>query len=384
MRRLLVPLLIALTAVAACADPNAQPGRADPTVAEPAPTELLTDGSVPWADLKITGEDLNGRPAEPRTPAAGSEPCRAEQLTGRLTTWTRPGTGGETPRGFDAAIGKLIGEVDVRNSSTVECALQAGVPTTMLAGGREIPMLYAHGIDEEGRTRVVAVPAGGHASLRLDWSGPFCQPVKGSLELAIELPHDGGRLRAPVTADERPGCPQGEGVNPRARGTLSASGFTEPVAVSKPPSSPLEKLTVAVQGPTTAVAGSRLTFRVTLGNPTDGPLALDPCPAYLMERFSRRRDERRRELGPVVPAELPRPTADPRWRHCRVRNGRRGAGLDAGRARADRDVEALSAALRTAEQPVRCRDPHRRLRKVTARPAASATLTSARTKDRCC
>ncbi|RAO34047.1 hypothetical protein PSN13_02914 [Micromonospora saelicesensis] len=286
MRRLLVPLLIVLTVVAACAGPNAQPGRSDPTVAEPAPTELLADGSVPWADLKITGEDLNGRPAAPRTPAAGSETCRAEQLTGRLTTWTRPGTGGETPRGFDATIGKLIGEVDVRNSSTVECTLQGEVPTTMLAGGREIPMLYTHGIDEEGRTRVVAVPAGGHASLRLDWSGPFCQPVKGALELAIELPHDGGRLRAPVAADERPGCPQGEGVHPRARGTLSASGFTEPVTVSKPPPSPLEKLSVAVQGPATAVAGSRLTFRVTLGNPTDGPLALDPCPGYLMERYS--------------------------------------------------------------------------------------------------
>ncbi|WP_327040147.1 hypothetical protein OG400_19835 [Micromonospora ureilytica] len=286
MRRLLVPLLIVLAVAMGCAAPNTQPGRTAPTAAEPVPTELLADGSVPWTDLKITGEDLNGRPAAPRRPATGSRPCRAEQLTGRLTTWTRPGTGGETPRGFDAAIGKLIGEVDVRNSSKVECTLQGEVPTKMLAGGREIPMLYTHGINEEGRTRVVAVPAGGHASLRLDWSGPFCQTVKGSLELAIELPHDGGRLRAPVTADERPGCPRGEGVNPRVRGTLSASAFTEPVTVSKPPSSPLEKLTVAVQGPTTAVAGSRLTFRVTLGNPTDGALALDPCPGYLMERFT--------------------------------------------------------------------------------------------------
>ncbi|MFE0531187.1 hypothetical protein ACFW0V_26660 [Micromonospora parva] len=285
MRRLLVPLLIVLATAVACAEPNARPGQPDPTVAEPVPTELLADGSVPWADLKITDEDLNGRPAEPRRPASGSEPCRAEQLTGRLTSWTRPGTGGEKPRGFDAAIGKLIGEVDVRNSSKEECTLQGEVPTTMLMGGREVPMLYTHGINEEGRTRVVAVPPGGHASLRLDWSGPFCQPL-GLLELAIELPHDGGTLRAPVTADERPGCPQGEGVNPRARATLSASGFTEPVAVSEPPSSPLDQLTVAVLGPPTAAAGSRVSFRVTLGNPTDGPLALDPCPAYLMERFS--------------------------------------------------------------------------------------------------
>ncbi|MBM0279939.1 hypothetical protein [Micromonospora tarensis] len=286
MRRLLVPLLIVLSAAVACASPNARPESSEGTVAEPAPTALLADGSVPWADLRITAEDLNGRPAEPRVPAAGSAPCRARQLSGQLDRWTRPGTGGETPRGFDARIGKLIGQVDVRNASSTECTLRGEVPTTMLAGGREIPMLYTHGIDDEGRNRVVALPAGGHASLRLDWSGPFCQAIKEPLELAIEVPDGGGTLRAPVTADDRPGCPQGEGVNPRARGTLSASGFTEPVVVSTPRSSPLEQLTVAVQGPPSAGAGSPVSFRVTLGNPTDRPLALDPCPGYLMERFS--------------------------------------------------------------------------------------------------
>ncbi|MGW3605030.1 hypothetical protein [Micromonospora sp. NPDC005161] len=286
MRRLLPQLLIVLAVAVACAGPNAQPGRPDRSAAEPAPTSLLADGSVPWADLKITAEDLNGRPAGARVPAAASKPCRAQQLSGRLVRWTRPGNGGETPRGRDAAIGKLIGEVDVQNSSTVECTLQGEVPTTMLADGREIPMLYEHGINGEARARVVAVPAGGHASLRLDWSGPFCQPTDGTLELAIQVPDGGGTLHAPITADDRPGCQRGEGVNPNARATLYASGFTEPVAASRPPSSPLDQLTVTVAGPPAAAAGSRLTFRVTLGNPTGGPLALDPCPGYLMERFS--------------------------------------------------------------------------------------------------
>ncbi|MFI7430058.1 hypothetical protein ACIBPB_23955 [Micromonospora sp. NPDC049836] len=282
MRRLL-PLLLVLAVAAACAEPAARPGH--PAAAESAAT-LLPDGTVPWADLKITATDLNGRPAGPRSPAAGSEPCRAAQLAGRLTDWRRPGTGGETPRGRDAAIGKLIGEVDLRNTSTVECTLRGEVPTTMLAGGREIPMRYPHGINDEARNRVVAVPARGHASLRLDWSGPFCEPVDGPLELAIEVPDDGGTLRAPITADDRPGCQRGAGANPNARATLSAGGFTEPVTVSPPPSAPLDQLTVTVAGPPSAAAGSRLTFRVTLGNPTAAPLALDPCPGYLMERFS--------------------------------------------------------------------------------------------------
>jgi hypothetical protein len=187
---------------------------------------------------------------------------------------------------MDAAIGKLIGEVDVTNVSDNECTLQGEVPTVMLADGREIPMLYAHNINEEARARVVAVPAGGHASLRLDWSGPFCQAIEGPRELVIELPHGGGTLRLPVTAQDDPGCSRGEGVNPNARATLYASGFSEPQVVSTRPSSPLDQLTVAVTGPATAAAGSQLTFRVTLGNPTGGPLALDPCPGYLMELFS--------------------------------------------------------------------------------------------------
>ncbi len=289
MRRSVMLLLTVLAVVSACADQSATPGRPEVTEVPDdgsAPATLLADGSVPWADLKITGEDLNGRPPGPRSPAADSKPCRAEQLTGRFVGWTRPGNSGETPRGMDAAIGKLIGEVDVRNTSKVECTLQGEVPTTMLAGGRQVPMLYAHGINDEARNRVVAVPAGEHASLRLDWSGPFCQPVEGALELAIEVPHGGGTLRVPVSAEGRPGCQQGEGVNPNARATLHASGFTEPVAVSTPPRSPLDQLTVKVEGPATAAAGSRLTFRVTLGNPTGGPLALDPCPGYMLERFS--------------------------------------------------------------------------------------------------
>ena len=72
MHRLL-PLLIVLAVVTACADPNARPGHPDRSTERSAPTSLLADGSVPWADLKITDEDLNGRPTGPgrRPPGAG-------------------------------------------------------------------------------------------------------------------------------------------------------------------------------------------------------------------------------------------------------------------------------------------------------------------------
>jgi hypothetical protein len=280
-------VLVAVVSLVAagCAAPGTGPGRPEPSAAEVAAT-LNADGSVPWADLKISDEDLNGKPPGPRSPQAGSKPCRAAQLTGSLGDWVRPGNGGETPRGWDAALGKLIGEVDVVNASKVECTLQGEVPTKMYAGGVEVPMLYASGISEEARQRVVAVPAGEHATLRLDWSGPFCQGVSGPLELAIDVPHGGGSLRVAVAGKELPGCAQGEGVDPRAKATLASSAFTEPVAVSAPARSPLDQLTVAIAHPGEAAAGSTVAFRVTLGNPGPASLALDPCPAYLLELFS--------------------------------------------------------------------------------------------------
>jgi hypothetical protein len=233
-----VLVVAALAVVAACARGGGTDGRlaagesSAPTTGErSAPPEAYVqraDGTVPWVDEQISTADLFGPPRAPRTASAGSKPCRAAQLTAVLTGWKRPSYGGEKPRGFDTAIGHLIGEVDIRNTSASECTLRGEVPTRMIAGGREVPMLYTHGINDEAHRRLTVVPAGGHASLRLDWSGPFCQPLEGALELAIELPDHGGTLRGPVTATDMPGCARGEGVNPNARATLSA-----PVSASR-------------------------------------------------------------------------------------------------------------------------------------------------------
>src|SRR4051812_34757982 len=266
----------AILVVTGCGDGTT--GAAGPSAeARPVPSEAyatMPDGSVPWVDEPITDQQLNGPPRTPRAPAPGSRPCRADQLTGVLTTWTRPGNGGETPRGFDAAIGKLIGQVEVRNTSPQECTLQGEVPTEMFEGGRRLDMLYTHGINAEARRRVTVVAPGARATLRLDWSGPFCDDIVGPLELAIALPDGGGTLRAPVLPTDTPNCGRGEGVNPNARGTLYASGFSEPVEISTPVATPLRALTVTVTGPSTAPAGERWTYTVELGNPTGRPIAL--------------------------------------------------------------------------------------------------------------
>ncbi|HEU4426391.1 MAG TPA: hypothetical protein VFR67_27950 [Pilimelia sp.] len=286
-------VVVALAAVAACArggEPGTQSGT-DPSPAGPrsAPAEAYTlrpDGTVAWVDEPISEEEVYGPPRAPRTPAAGSKPCRSTQLAAVLSSWRRPGNGGETPRGFDAAVGRLIGEVDLRNTSPVECTLRGEAPTRMVAGGREIPMLYVHGINEDAQRRVTVVPPGEHANLRLDWSGPFCQPIEGSLGLAIDLPDGGGTLNAPVTATGVPGCPRGEGVNPNARATLYASGFSEPAQPAPAMDSPLNGVTIAISGPATVAAGERMTYHVVVTNPTTAPVPLDPCPGYLVELFS--------------------------------------------------------------------------------------------------
>jgi hypothetical protein len=277
--------------VGACARPGAvagtsgSPGASASVSVPPGADQLRADGSVPWIDQRITDHDLNP-PAAPPTVAPGARPCQAKQLTGTLTQWYKPGTAGETPHGFDAQIGKLYGWVDLHNTSKQGCTLQGEVPTTLLAAGTAVPMLYTHGISTEARQWVTAVPAGGGARLRLDWSGPFCGAAPAPLELAIELPHDGGTLRAPITPTDRPACSP-EQVKPTVKGTLSSGGFEAAPASDTSAESPVAQLTATAQPPAGATIGRPFMFHIVLANPTGAPIALNPCPGYLIELFSR-------------------------------------------------------------------------------------------------
>lgn len=269
-----------LTGLGACA--HARP--APPFAAPPGADQLRPDGSVPWVDEVISDDQLTSPKPRP-TVRAGAKPCRASQLSGVLTKWEKPQLGGEEVRGFDANISKLYGYVDVRNVSAADCTLQGEVPATMLSGGTEVPMQYGHTINAAARERVTGVPAGGHASLRMDWSGPFCEQLDGPLAFAIEVPHQGGVLRAPITATDRPACNRGE-VKPNVTGGLFTSGFTEPATTSTPPVSAIGALTATTQPPASITPGQPFTFHVVLANPTKTPIQLDPCPGYVIELFS--------------------------------------------------------------------------------------------------
>lgn len=245
--------------------------------------QLLPDGSVPWVDEPITDEQLHSHVDRPRTPAPGTPPCRADQLVGALSRWSPLRDSGERSQGLEAVGGHLIGQVELHNTSAQDCTLHGEAPTYLVADGRRVPMRYEHRISHQARERVVVVPAGGRARLRLDWSGPFCEEISPPLELVIELPDQAGTLRAAVQSEETPAC---SGGHTDGRATLYASGFSEAMRPRPTEGSPMDELLLRVSGPRSARPGERIAYQVVLTNPTSEPIFLRPCPGYYLELFS--------------------------------------------------------------------------------------------------
>jgi hypothetical protein len=282
-------LLAVLLGGAACSHAPEQPADR-PTPLPSSATRLDAAGVVPWVDERI---ERVGEPVPAATVRADSAPCRADGLRGRLAKWWKPvpGAGGGGPIGAvrddDAVGGKLIGEVDIRNASTVDCTLRGEADARLFSGGAEVPIHYDHGISQEARARVVPVPAGRSVTLRLDWTGPYCGTAKPPYTLRITLPDGGGVLTAPVVPKDHPACSRSE-THPQITSFLSADGFSAP-APDDPDAavrSPLQALTVGFSGPDRVAAGTRLRYLVTLTNPTARAVSLLPCPGYLQELFS--------------------------------------------------------------------------------------------------
>ena len=250
-----------------------------------APPTLLPDGTVPWVDEPAGEDEFDPRPPQ-RREDPDAEPCTAEQLRGELTSWQQSGRAAEAEGVPQREPPKLFGYARVTNVGQRTCRLRGEVPTRLRDSAGELAINYTHNIIDEAKQRATIVPPGESADLRLDWSAPFCQPVRGQLELEISLPEDGGLLRAPVTTATTPPCTGPSELRPEVTSSLYSSGFDEP-ARQPGPESPMVALKTTVEPP---VAGARpgelVTFHVRLANSTERPIALDPCPGYLLERFS--------------------------------------------------------------------------------------------------
>jgi hypothetical protein len=283
-----MPRIAALAAVlsfvvstASCGTGSEEATTATPTTQASVPA--LADGTVPWLDQPVEDEEFSIGRRPRRTVPSGAKRCRAEDLVGTMPRWTAKGdTDDGTPR--SSARG-LFGFVEVRNRSPRTCTLQGEVPTRLLVDGTPLGIRTSHGVNEESQRRVTAVPPSEAASLRIDWSTPFCGEASGRQTLEMTLPHDGGLVTADVVEAMQPACTSSE-THPELRSYVSASAFDEP-AVPTPLDSPFNAVTVAVTTPpTTATAGALLRYVVAITNPTSADIPLDPCPGYAEERFS--------------------------------------------------------------------------------------------------
>ncbi|GIM90638.1 hypothetical protein Ato02nite_024310 [Paractinoplanes toevensis] len=242
------------------------------------PDEALTrkaDGTVPWLD-----EPIDSVYPSPRTPtvAPDSKPCTAAQLRGSLDRWS-------TASGDTVLGGRLLGELVVRNTSTVDCVLTGPADVHLFSNGTEVLVDHTSSVTDEAKRKKVPVPRGGRASMRVDWSGPFCGTAKPPYELRLNLPNEGGELRATITPKDHPAC-SGDSESPTKPSSSLSAGIFDTFVEQDPMTterSPLWDLTAAAEGPQQAHPGDRITYTVTLTNPTAKPVTLLPCPGYLQE-----------------------------------------------------------------------------------------------------
>jgi hypothetical protein len=249
-------------------------------VTTPSSVPRLADGSVPWVGWPAPDDAFQFEPAVRREPPAGSEPCAADDLEGRLDKWFVKGDNDEgKPRTTANGLFSLIA---VRKVSDDACTLRGEVPARLLSGGRPAPVKTEHAVSDDARDRTTAVMPGGQAHLRIDWSAPYCGPEITDQSIELDLPDDGGLVVVPVDEPLQPGCSNSE-THPDLSSVFS-SGVFDVMPVGHELNSPFNAVTASIDPPSGEVPrGSTLVFHVTLTNPTDTSIPFDPRPGYVIE-----------------------------------------------------------------------------------------------------
>jgi hypothetical protein len=264
-----VVVVALVVAAAGCARSGGRDEGADPPRPRvSAPATLNPDGAVPWVDERATEDDFS--PQRTPVPKATGPTCRAADLSADAPPWIHKSTNQEAYNPLlDAS---LYGYVNLTNHGPAGCTL-AGIPAVTLSA-QERDLLVP--TDQLGTATPVGLPPGGSASFRLDWSAPYCHPERPDA-MRVELPGGAGVLDLRLTDATVPGCVHQE-IHPEAvESSLSVSSLQSGAYVpsTSAGSNPYAGLTAVITGtPATVRAGDRVTFAVTVRNPTAAPVSL--------------------------------------------------------------------------------------------------------------
>lgn len=243
---------------------------------------------VRWLALPPTGQIPqlpSPSPAPPIPIPAGTPPCAAGQLEGKLF-------------GQFGYTGHMDSPIDFRNRSEALCYLE-GFPDLTILDGSGNAIAQAAGLGqrqtffgdppvvpilmETGTPALIAAPQlglparpMGQAELHVEWYD--CRtPVPA--RLAVDLPQGGGRLTVDyaVKTPYSPTCDSpaaGAPVAALARGPLIPTGVQWP----PDPEYIAVDITISVPGP--VKRGSTLVYFVTVRNSSQTDYQLSPCPDY--------------------------------------------------------------------------------------------------------
>ena len=176
-----------------------------------------------------------------------------------------------------AAAGNLSQPFVLTNTGAGNCVLQ-GYPSRLQGwqDGRWQDLRFTQGtyfLEEDPTPSPVELAPGGQAELILGTEDACNGGDVGASKLYSRLL---------VTLPDQTNIGLNEAVN--AFCGLDVSSFHPlPIPQSSPPIStpgPLDALHVQMHAPTTATAGTTLSYTVTVSNPTSAAIALDPCPTW--------------------------------------------------------------------------------------------------------
>jgi hypothetical protein len=224
---------------------------AGPTVSSSsAPSALSADPVVPWADLPYA--DLPAPTLSPRPSAAACGPAALK-------------SDGVT---HDGAGGTTFHHLAVHNKGTSVCTLAGHPALTGRRKGRTVP-IPAHTNTMAPPPVAGATPAtigpGDEADLIIETYGGCLDGRPAIVYADVRVLVAGGSIALGEDLDATCGVSVGQWAR--------SGPEPEPVPLG---------LTAEIAAPASVQPGTDLTFTVTLVNPQDHPVRLEPCPNFIM------------------------------------------------------------------------------------------------------